>query len=454
MKRITNIIVLLLITAPLFSQNTALDKYIKLGIESNLVLKQKELAHKEAIAKLKEARGLFMPEVSLSARYTIARGGRTIEMPLGDLMNPVYNSLNDLTGSNFPMIENESNLLQPEEEQETKIELVQPIFNRSIYLNKQIQKENLGISEAELHRYKESLVYQIKEAYYNVLKSENILKLVQATKELVQENLRVSKKLLENDMVTKEYVLRSKTEVNKVALSETEALKGHQLAIAYLNFLLNHPLEEPIDTEVNTDPIQVFNQLHLADQAVNKRADLKSMDHQIESLELLAKVNSAANMPRLSLITNYGYLGEEYNFGSDYDVFTGTLSLNWTLFKGRINKRKRQQALIQKEQAQLAKVNLSNNIRLEVKESLLEVNRQRQNIDLSKTQSRESQEVYKIIDKKYRIGESSLIELMDARTNMTDAELNLIISQFDYWVSIAKLEYTTASYNFSQNTSN
>ncbi len=448
MKQIIYIIVLTCISAPLFSQKSILNNYIKLGVESNLVLKQKELAHQEAIVKLKEARGLFLPEVSVNARYTITRGGRTIDLPLGDMMNPAYNSLNDLTGSSFPMLANESFSLQPEEEQETKLELIQPVFNRSIYLNKQIQKENLGMSKADLSRYRETLVYQIKEAYYNVLKSENVVQLFQSTKELVGENLRVSKKLLDNDMVTKEHVLRSKTEVNKVALNETEAQKDHKLAIAYLNFLLNRPLEEPIESEVKAASIHTFNQLHLADQAINKRAELKLMDHRIESLNLLAKVNSAANIPTLSLVANYGFLGEKYKFNSDYDVFTGTLSFNWTLFKGRVNKRKRQQTLIRKQQAELSKANLTNSIRLEVKESLLEVNRQQKNIELSETQSRESQEVYRIIEKKYRLGESTLLELMDARTNMTDAEFNLIISQFDYWLSIANLEYTTASSTF------
>ncbi len=123
MKQIIYIIVLIFFTAPLFSQNSTLDSYIKLGIESNLVLKQKELAHQEAVVKLKEARGLFLPEVSLNARYTIARGGRTIDIPLGDLMNPAYKSLNDLTGSDFTMLQNVSNPLQPEKEQETKLVL-------------------------------------------------------------------------------------------------------------------------------------------------------------------------------------------------------------------------------------------------------------------------------------------------------------------------------------------
>jgi hypothetical protein len=33
--------------------------------------------------------------------YTLAAGGRTIELPIGDLLNDVYSSLENLTGSAF-----------------------------------------------------------------------------------------------------------------------------------------------------------------------------------------------------------------------------------------------------------------------------------------------------------------------------------------------------------------
>lgn len=35
-------------------------------------------------------RGMFLPSVSIEARYSRAGGGKIIEFPVGDLMNPVY----------------------------------------------------------------------------------------------------------------------------------------------------------------------------------------------------------------------------------------------------------------------------------------------------------------------------------------------------------------------------
>ncbi len=56
----------------------------------NQGLKQRQLDYASDLAALKEARGLFLPDFSLNARYTVAEGGRTIVFPVGDLLNPVY----------------------------------------------------------------------------------------------------------------------------------------------------------------------------------------------------------------------------------------------------------------------------------------------------------------------------------------------------------------------------
>ena len=44
-------------------------------------------------AELDRARARYLPSLDFQARYTRADGGRTIEFPLGDLLNPVYAAL-------------------------------------------------------------------------------------------------------------------------------------------------------------------------------------------------------------------------------------------------------------------------------------------------------------------------------------------------------------------------
>ena len=105
--KISLISILILITTLAHGQ-LILEDYVKYGLENNLALKQKETSYLKSLEALSEARGLFYPDISFQARYTISEGGRVIEFPVGDLLNPVYLTLNQLTTSQmFPVLENQ-----------------------------------------------------------------------------------------------------------------------------------------------------------------------------------------------------------------------------------------------------------------------------------------------------------------------------------------------------------
>ena len=94
----TFVLFMLILTGQLhgFEEDLVLDRYVQAGLESNLTLRQQVISIERSIAALEEAHGLFYPSVSFQTRYTRADGGRTIEIPIGDLMNPVYATLNQL----------------------------------------------------------------------------------------------------------------------------------------------------------------------------------------------------------------------------------------------------------------------------------------------------------------------------------------------------------------------
>ena len=73
-----------------------IDGYVREGLRSNLGLRVQSLEVERAAAALDAARARYLPEASFAARFTRAEGGRTIELPLGDALNPAYQTLNDL----------------------------------------------------------------------------------------------------------------------------------------------------------------------------------------------------------------------------------------------------------------------------------------------------------------------------------------------------------------------
>ena len=82
---------------PIMAQSeTPLDGYLEEGIRNNLALRQRSLNLEKSLQAMQEARGMFFPELRMQARYSRAGGGRQISFPVGDLLNPVYSTLNDM----------------------------------------------------------------------------------------------------------------------------------------------------------------------------------------------------------------------------------------------------------------------------------------------------------------------------------------------------------------------
>ncbi len=442
------LILIALLTTFIFktnAQTNVLEDYVQEGLESNLSIKQNQMALESAEYAFKIAKGMFLPTVSTESRYSLAKGGRTIDFPIGDLMNPVYSTLNSMLESQggtaqFPMVENEHINFLREREYEAKISVTQPIYYPTIVINKKIEEKKLFMSEIEMEQYKRELTFQIKEAYYNYMKALQYSDLIQKTKEVVLENYRVTEKLMENDLITRDAVLRAKSEISKIELYETDALKNIEMSKSYFNFLLNKDLNEEIII-ASQKGIYMNPELdQLTQNALNERQELQLLEQQMKIMDHVAGLSKAEMLPNLVFAVDYGIQGEKFVIDSESDFIIGSFVLTWDLFSGNTKRNKKKQALIEKQKVEYRKEEVGNQIKLEVKQNIYEVNQQIENLKLAETRNSEAAEVYRILEKRYRLGEAQLIELLDARNNMTEAKSQVIFTRYDYLVSIARLE--------------
>ena len=110
-----------------------LQQLLDEALQANLELRVSSLTVRQRLAALDQARARYLPAIDFAARYTVADGGRTIDIPVGDLVNPVYETLEQLlaaqgTPTAFPRVQNQSIDLLRSPEQETKLVLAQPLY--------------------------------------------------------------------------------------------------------------------------------------------------------------------------------------------------------------------------------------------------------------------------------------------------------------------------------------
>ncbi len=425
---------------------SVLDDYVRYGLDNNLALQQKQSDYRRSIEALKEARGLFYPRLIFNARYSVADGGRVIDFPIGDMLNPVYSTLNNLTASNaFPMVENmQFRFLRPNEH-ETYMRIFQPLINSDIYYNSKIKKELLLLEDEDVNQYKRELADEIKKAYYNAASADGIFFMLNETRKLLAENVRVNRKLIENDKVTLDYLYRSEAELSKFDQELQNAGKNKIVACAYFNFLLNKPLDDTIILmEPDTFPTLADFTSDFRQNALENREELKKLESFSNISDLKIKMDQAGKLPDLFIAVDYGFQGTKYRFNMDNDYVIASAVLSWNLFSGFQNRARIRQSQAEKEIADSKLAEARNQIELQVVSAMNELLAAEKGILAAEMRLKNAREAFRLVNRKFEEGQASLLEYIDARTSMTQAEENLIVSRFSYLSCFSEFEKVTA----------
>ena len=422
-----------------------LDAYIATAFAQNQGLKEQQFDLDKAMSALKEAQAMYLPTVSLFTSYTRTAGGRTIDVPVGDLVNPVYTALNQLTNSNkFPQLKNESFLLNPDNFYDAKVRTSLPLINAEIRYNKLIKQQLITSQQAAVNVYKRALVKDIKTAYYRYYQSLQSIATYNSAILLIKENIRENESLLRNGVRNGTALLRSQTEQEKTNAELTQAQHSTQNARSYFNFLLNRPLQDSIiiDKEAIADIAAV------ADTATGTghREELAQLRTIQQVYTLDYKLQKSGFIPKLNTFIDLGSQGFNFAVNNKTQYYLWGVSLQWDIFTGGQRKHRAEQsrASFNSTTAQLD----------ETQQSLqLQLNQTYNNYQSAKAAYKSitaqlafAGKYYNDQLKAYRAGQLLYIELLDAQNQLTDARLQMANAQANLQISLAELERDQATY--------
>ena len=419
-----------------------LDKYIQYGLVNNESIKQQQFLLEKNLYALKEAKSLFLPNVSFNGGYTLAGGGRTVDVPIGDLMNPVYSTLNQLTASNnFPQVKNRNILLNPNNFYDVKLHILYPIINAELVYNKKIKSQQYDLQKIEIDVYKRELAKEIKIAYYNYLQATAAIQIYENALLLVKENERINTSLFNNDKVNRTAVIRSTNEVTKINAQLNTGKQTQANAKAYFNFLLNQPLT----TELLTDPINNIPDVSIInDTAVNKREELLKLNTAKAINDNLIALANAYKKPKLNSFLDIGSQGFDFKVNNKTPYYFLGLSLEYNIFSGGKNKNRVKQAEADAKNITSQTSYVEQQLRLQVKISVNTFKAAVINYQAAVSQVSASEKYYKDMLRIYKEGTSIFIELLDAQNQLVSARLQANISLYDTWIKQAEIERANA----------
>jgi outer membrane protein TolC len=425
--------------APLQAQQI-LETYIQEGQANNLVLKEKNASLDQSLLALKDAKSFFLPSMDFGASYTLAEGGRTIAFPVGDLLNPVYSTLNKLTASSsFPQIDNVSEQLLPDNFYDTRFRTTLPILNTDIKYQNQIRKEQVNWNSYQVEIYRATLIQDIRVAYFSFCAAHSSIEILKNTLQLVTQNLKDTRSLVENGKGLPAAVLRAESELEQVKSMLLESENKTINAAQYLNFLVNRPLEQSVPFEAIPLDLSQLDQL-LAEEIQEQNPELRAMESMESIQQTLLKSGKNYWVPKISTYADLGSQGFDWSFDSQSRYLMWGLNFSVPVFQGGRNQNQIQKNIIGLESIQRQKelVNQKLNLSLQIQKN--EVKTLLAGLQSAEKKLLAATAYLKLIDSGFKEGSQSLLEFIDARNQFTQAALQKTISEYKLQMALAQLE--------------
>jgi outer membrane protein TolC len=424
---------------------TNLTKYLQDSLVNNKSIKQQKFILDKNLYALQEAKSLFLLTINFNTTYTLAGGGRTVDFPIGDLLNPAYNTLNQLTtGDNFPKLQNQSILLNPNNFYDTKLRTTYPLINADLAYNKKIKSQQYDLQKIEIDVYKRELAKEIKIAYYKYLQATEAIEIYENALLLVKENERINVTLFNSQKVNRTAVIRSNNEVIKITSQINTGKKTQENAKAYFNFLLNQPLT----TEILIDSIKSIPDLSIVnDTTVNEREELLKLNTAKLINDNLIGLANTYKRPKLNSFLDVGSQGFDFKVNNKTPYYLLGLSLEWTVFSGGKDKYRVKQAEADAKSIVAQTNYVEQQLGLQVKMSVNTFTAAVINYQAAVSQVATSEKYYKDMLRLYKEGTSLYIELLDAQNQLVTAQLQTNISLYDTWSKAADIERANASFN-------
>lgn len=421
--------------------------YVEQSFGANLSLRREQRDADSTQARWAAARGSLQPRLDFAARYTAARGGRTIDLPVGDLLNPVYGTLNSLAGAaRFPAIENQSIAFLRREEQETKLRLLQPLYRPEILHGAEAAGAHSAAAQAALAAFKRDLRLAVIRSYFRWQQARVAQDTYQSAVALTAEALRVNRALVAAEAATEDAVLRVEADALLVRQQLLAAEADVALAQAQFNLLLDRPAEAAIDP-VSPDELDRLAPAlrQLADTPLppaGEREELTALDSAVQAAAAATRAARASRRPSLSLAVESGVQGSSYRSSAGAGFTQASLVGEWNLFDGRRNAARERESLNEHTKAELRRAEVSRQFALQADDA-----RRRFHVAVASWAAAAGRQtaaarVFALVNSREREGLVNQLGFLDARHELTAAELNRAAARSQLFISYAELDRT------------
>lgn len=301
-------------------------------------------------------------------------------------------------------------------------------------------------AHSDLERDKQQLLYDIKSAYWNLYRANEMKKLTDENVAQMTQHLDDIQNMLNQGMSTTNEVLKTKVQLASAKILQSDAVNSVTIAMISFNSTIGLPLATDVSIASTLTPrSKEFPQIdQLLGTAFTQRADVKSMQWHVKAAESGIAAARSGWMPQLFLTGNYYYSRPNQRIFPAQDVFKDSwdigVNLQFDIWNNLTTVHQTDEAKAQYAQTEDSYSMLKDVITLEVTQNYLNFNQAKNRIDLAQLSVDQANENLRVTREKFKAELTTNSELLDAEVAVLQAKVQLVQSQVDYELAEARLE--------------
>lgn len=387
--------------------------------------------------KVPQAVSRFLPEVNFDETFT--RGNNPVYV-FGSLLNQ-----RQFGPQNFAI----SSLNKPDalDNFQAKLSVEQVLYDAG-KIRGAISQAKLGekVAQQDVEKTRQELIFRVVKAYTMHLLARSGQQVAEEAVKTAEASSVKAASMFSSGMIVESDRLAAQVFLARMQEELLKARNQVALSRANLNFEMGLPVDNPVEIADGLNEVRFDSdsQESLFRQALERRPDY------VQTLLMKDIAKKGVGIARAEFLPQIGVFG---SWEADSQAFADRGGSNWivgarlhlNLFRGRGDKAQLEEAKANLERSMAMNNFVSAAVRLQVKQTALDLDTTRLRIEVTKSAIGQAEESLRIVQNRYGAGLTTITELLRAQTDLIQARTAYYQALYEHRIAKANAELATGA---------
>jgi outer membrane protein TolC len=409
------VVCLIVPTTRAHSQSITLDEAVIRALETLPSMVQARGAIENAHATKLQTWGSWLPSVSASAGNSVSSTNRWDERTQTFVSADAKSSYSAGISANMTVFDGFARLA-----------------------DHRIANADLVAADASFVNSRYQTILQVKQAFFNALAAEELVRISDTRIERAQEQLNISIEKLNAGTATRSDTLRSHVEVANAELQRLQA--ETQLAAAEADLARMVGMDGAVSAASSEDLLVItdIDTTALRAEVFAHSPQIQESDAAERSAEAQFSATTAQYLPRATASYSRSWSASEWlDFNPSWSA---RLSFSWTLFNGFTREMNRTRSAMTLESARAQAEDIRRQVNTQLTQYLASLAAAQTSLEIAEASRAASEEDLRVQRERYRLGAATIVDVLASQVNLDQAEVDIVQARFDYLVAKAQIE--------------